>query len=193
MTSVLCRFPSFHLPHLVPHICCILNAQRYFVSVCVCSLIIRIPCIFNVLKANQLFPSSIFLFPLFIHFCYAFIYHDEKYNFFRYARRNSFQIRVVFLYWLPCLLRMSRPGQESYECAPIPSSGNSEKTKQMNEVELRERYVDIYERGRSPSLHRQLKIVYLSTQILIAFDRFLPPYLLWAISSVPNPTCAAKC
>lgn len=67
---------------------------------------------------------------------------------------------------------MSRPGQESYECAPIPGLGNSEKTKQMNEVELRERYVDIIERGRSPSLHRQLKSVYLSTQILIAFDRF---------------------
>lgn len=51
----------------------------------------------------------------------------------------SFQIRVVFLYWLPCILRMSRPGQESYECAPM-SGGSNEKTKQMSEVELRERY-----------------------------------------------------
>ncbi len=48
-------------------------------------------------------------------------------------------VRVVFLYWLPCILRMSRPGQESYECAPIPTSSNTEKSKQINEVELRER------------------------------------------------------
>ncbi|CAO1386146.1 unnamed protein product [Diamesa hyperborea] len=49
-------------------------------------------------------------------------------------------IRVVFLYWLPCLLRMTRPGQETYECAPPPLGGsNSEKAKQMNDVELRER------------------------------------------------------
>jgi hypothetical protein len=34
---------------------------------------------------------------------------------------------------------MSRPGQEP-ECAPFPTGGNSEKAKQMNEVELRERY-----------------------------------------------------
>lgn len=58
-------------------------------------------------------------------------------------KKISFQIRVVFLYWLPCLLRMTRPGQETYECAPIPTGGNSEKTKQMNDVELRERYVNV--------------------------------------------------
>ncbi|XP_070491861.1 neuronal acetylcholine receptor subunit alpha-7 [Chironomus tepperi] len=47
-------------------------------------------------------------------------------------------IRVVFLYWLPCILRMSRPGQDPCDCTPT-SNGSNEKTKQMSEVELRER------------------------------------------------------
>lgn len=104
-------------------------------------LIIRIPCIFNVLKANQLFP-----FPFSFSRSFTFSFH----LIFEFAvrgvnewKKNSFQIRVVFLYWLPCLLRMTRPGQETYECAPIPTGGNSEKAKQMNDVELRERYVNI--------------------------------------------------
>uniref|UniRef100_A0A182KG52 Neurotransmitter-gated ion-channel transmembrane domain-containing protein n=1 Tax=Anopheles christyi TaxID=43041 RepID=A0A182KG52_9DIPT len=45
-------------------------------------------------------------------------------------------IRVVFLIWLPCILRMSRPG-EPY---PSPCRPNvDEKNKQLQEVEMRER------------------------------------------------------
>ncbi|XP_055713776.1 neuronal acetylcholine receptor subunit alpha-7 isoform X1 [Phlebotomus papatasi] len=45
-------------------------------------------------------------------------------------------IRVVFLYWLPCILRMSRPGQDGFECPTI--SGAKEK-QQIQNVELKER------------------------------------------------------
>lgn len=48
------------------------------------------------------------------------------------------QIRIVFLSWLPYLLRMSRPGSEiTFDCSLTPV--NNEKVKQINEVELRER------------------------------------------------------
>nr|XP_044252094.1 acetylcholine receptor subunit alpha-type acr-16 isoform X1 [Drosophila takahashii] len=52
-------------------------------------------------------------------------------------------IRVIFLYWLPCILRMQRPGQVGYECPPPPSSSSSsnsgEKKQQIQNVELKER------------------------------------------------------
>ena len=57
---------------------------------------------------------------------------------FFYMCQFSFQIRVVFLYWLPCILRMSRPGQDPCDCSSAATDEN-EKTKQMSEVELRER------------------------------------------------------
>lgn len=34
---------------------------------------------------------------------------------------------------------MTRPGQETYECPPLPGSSSAEKQKQLQEVELRER------------------------------------------------------
>ncbi|XP_034489372.1 uncharacterized protein LOC117793188, partial [Drosophila innubila] len=53
------------------------------------------------------------------------------------------QIRVIFLYWLPCILRMQRPGQVGYECPPPPSSSGSsnagDKKQQIQNVELKER------------------------------------------------------
>ncbi|KAI9589513.1 hypothetical protein GQX74_007682 [Glossina fuscipes] len=52
-------------------------------------------------------------------------------------------IRVIFLYWLPCILRMQRPGQVGYECPPPPSSSTSsnagDKKQQIQNVELKER------------------------------------------------------
>ncbi|EDW57446.2 neuronal acetylcholine receptor subunit alpha-7 isoform X2 [Drosophila virilis] len=52
-------------------------------------------------------------------------------------------IRVIFLYWLPCILRMQRPGQVGYECPPPPSSSGSsnagDKKQQIQNVELKER------------------------------------------------------
>lgn len=45
------------------------------------------------------------------------------------------QIRVVFLYWLPCILRMSRPNQEAYELEKA-----EKKAAQLQSVELKERY-----------------------------------------------------
>lgn len=132
-------------------------------SILACSagvLIIRIPCIFNVLKANQLFP---FHFPP-VHSLSRSSFFLESHRIASHSLRtrdewkNSFQVRVVFLYWLPCLLRMSRPGQESYECAPIPTGGSSEKTKQMNDVELRERYVNITGAPTSSTFIFSLKI-----------------------------------
>ncbi|EDV99826.1 GH12193 [Drosophila grimshawi] len=51
-------------------------------------------------------------------------------------------IRVIFLYWLPCILRMQRPGQVGYECPPPPSSSGSsnagDKKQQIQNVELKE-------------------------------------------------------
>lgn len=51
------------------------------------------------------------------------------------------QVRIVFLYWLPCILRMNRPGgNPSMEYPPTPSSDNLErKTTNIQDVELRER------------------------------------------------------
>lgn len=44
------------------------------------------------------------------------------------------QVRVVFLYWLPCILRMSRPHQEPYEIEKP-----DKKAQQIQSVELKER------------------------------------------------------
>lgn len=51
------------------------------------------------------------------------------------------QVRVVFLYWLPAILRMQRPGQDnSMNYPPTPTSDASErKTTNIQDVELRER------------------------------------------------------
>lgn len=43
------------------------------------------------------------------------------------------QVRVVFLYWLPCLLRMSRPNPEDDE------EKLDKKAQQLQSVELKER------------------------------------------------------
>lgn len=53
------------------------------------------------------------------------------------------QVRIVFLYWLPCILRMRRPGgQTSMEYPPTPTSDASErKAANIQDVELRERFV----------------------------------------------------
>ncbi|XP_032311863.2 neuronal acetylcholine receptor subunit alpha-7 [Drosophila ananassae] len=49
-------------------------------------------------------------------------------------------IRVIFLYWLPCILRMQRPGQVGYECPPPPSASSTDDKKQhIQNVELKER------------------------------------------------------
>jgi nicotinic acetylcholine receptor len=50
-------------------------------------------------------------------------------------------VRVIFLYWLPCLLRMTRPGHDTYSCPSLSGVSNAEKNKhEMHDVELRERY-----------------------------------------------------
>lgn len=144
-------------------LCIALLAARYSATCWAGVLIIRILCIFNVLKANQLF---LFHFPFLVHPLSRLISSSVL----PYAPcmvKISFQIRVVFLYWLPCLLRMSRPGQEAYECAPIPTGGSSEKAKQMNDVELRERYVNVL--NIRPYI---IATFIFSLKILIAFDRF---------------------
>ncbi|CRK93806.1 CLUMA_CG007333, isoform A [Clunio marinus] len=50
-------------------------------------------------------------------------------------------VRIVFLYWLPCILRMQRPGRDtSMEYPPTPTSDASErKATNIQDVELRER------------------------------------------------------
>lgn len=55
---------------------------------------------------------------------------------------NVNQVRVVFLYWLPAILRMHRPGSDNaMNYPPTPTSDASErKTTNIQDVELRERY-----------------------------------------------------
>ncbi|XP_035782508.1 neuronal acetylcholine receptor subunit alpha-7-like [Anopheles aquasalis] len=49
-------------------------------------------------------------------------------------------VRVIFLYWLPCILRMSRPGRDlSMEYPPTPTSDSSERKAHIQDVELKER------------------------------------------------------
>nr|QEM43365.1 nicotinic acetylcholine receptor alpha 7 subunit [Bradysia odoriphaga] len=50
-------------------------------------------------------------------------------------------VKVVFLYWLPCILRMKRPGRSySMEYPPTPCSDNSERKQHiLTDVELKER------------------------------------------------------
>lgn len=58
---------------------------------------------------------------------------------------RSFQIRVVFLYWLPCILRMNRPGQtrsgssgaSDYSVPVPPPSKHAQHLQDV--VELKER------------------------------------------------------
>lgn len=45
------------------------------------------------------------------------------------------QVRVVFLYWLPCILRMSRPTPDEEE------DKLDKKAQQLQSVELKERLV----------------------------------------------------
>lgn len=56
------------------------------------------------------------------------------------------QVRIVFLYWLPCILRMQRPGGGTgMEYPPTPTSDASErKATNIQDVELRERYDKLY-------------------------------------------------
>uniref|UniRef100_A0A8W7P1T5 Neuronal acetylcholine receptor subunit alpha-7 n=2 Tax=gambiae species complex TaxID=44542 RepID=A0A8W7P1T5_ANOCL len=52
-------------------------------------------------------------------------------------------VRVIFLYWLPCILRMSRPGRDlSMEYPPTPTSDSSERKAHIQDVELKERSSD---------------------------------------------------
>lgn len=44
------------------------------------------------------------------------------------------KVRVVFLYWLPCILRMSRPKDHEYEAEKA-----EKKAQQLQSVELKER------------------------------------------------------
>ncbi|CAO1372958.1 unnamed protein product [Diamesa hyperborea] len=64
-------------------------------------------------------------------------YHHRNAN----THEMSDWVRIVFLYWLPCILRMNRPGgNPSMEYPPTPSSDNLErKTTNIQDVELRER------------------------------------------------------
>ncbi|XP_055589543.1 CHRNA7-FAM7A fusion protein-like [Uranotaenia lowii] len=49
-------------------------------------------------------------------------------------------VRIIFLYWLPCILRMSRPGRSlSMEYPPTPTSDSSERKTHIHDVELKER------------------------------------------------------
>ncbi|XP_063703036.1 neuronal acetylcholine receptor subunit alpha-7-like isoform X2 [Culicoides brevitarsis] len=49
-------------------------------------------------------------------------------------------VRVVFLYWLPCILRMSRPARlKEGEFPPTPMSDTSDRKSQLQDVELKER------------------------------------------------------
>lgn len=52
------------------------------------------------------------------------------------------QVRVVFLHWMPCILRMKRPGRPYTLDYPLCSDSSSSERKQqphMNDVELKER------------------------------------------------------
>lgn len=50
------------------------------------------------------------------------------------------QVKIVFLYWLPCILRMNRPERVVMEYPPTPTSDASErKATNIQDVELRER------------------------------------------------------
>ncbi|KAG5675725.1 hypothetical protein PVAND_005605 [Polypedilum vanderplanki] len=49
-------------------------------------------------------------------------------------------VKIVFLYWLPCILRMNRPERVAMEYPPTPTSDASErKATNIQDVELRER------------------------------------------------------
>lgn len=58
------------------------------------------------------------------------------------CQKKCNQVRVVFLYWLPMILRMHRPGSDNtMNYPPTPTSDASErKTTNIQDVELRERY-----------------------------------------------------
>ncbi|CAD7086203.1 unnamed protein product [Hermetia illucens] len=64
-------------------------------------------------------------------------YHHRNAN----THEMSEWIRVVFLYWLPCILRMSRPGRTfSLQFPPTPCSDTSSERKHqiISDVELKE-------------------------------------------------------
>lgn len=52
---------------------------------------------------------------------------------------DEMQVRIVFLYWLPCILRMNRPERVIMEYPPTPTSDASERKATIQDVELRER------------------------------------------------------
>lgn len=49
-------------------------------------------------------------------------------------RKSIEKVRVVFLYWLPCILRMSRPQRDEEE------EKFDKKAQQLQSVELKDRY-----------------------------------------------------
>lgn len=65
-------------------------------------------------------------------------YHHRNAN----THEMSGWVKLIFLYWLPMILRMKRPGQpNSMEYPPTPCSDASERKHQMlTEAELKERY-----------------------------------------------------
>lgn len=54
---------------------------------------------------------------------------------------SRLQIKVIFLYWLPWILRMTRPnkGLNMDYPPPTPCSDTSDRKQQIHEVELKER------------------------------------------------------
>jgi nicotinic acetylcholine receptor, invertebrate len=51
-----------------------------------------------------------------------------------------FQVKIVFLCWLPCILRMDRPGRDiSMDYPTTPTSDTSDRKAHLNDVELKER------------------------------------------------------
>lgn len=51
-----------------------------------------------------------------------------------------FQIKVIFLYWLPCILRMSRPTRGlNMDYPQTQCSEQVDRKQQLHEAELRER------------------------------------------------------
>lgn len=58
------------------------------------------------------------------------------------ASSLPFQIKVIFLYWLPCILRMTRPTRGlNCDYPATQCSEASDRKQQLHEVELRERWV----------------------------------------------------
>lgn len=69
-----------------------------------------------------------------IHPNHYYSHHVQHSKHFKTLLTNScvFQVRILFLTWLPCILRMSRPGQET-------GTDTSHMSMQIRDLELRDR------------------------------------------------------